>query len=579
LSKPTYIFDIEANGLSLDAKVVHCLCVMDYATKEEWTYTGEAIKDGVARLAGAEMIVAHNGVMYDVRVLERLYKAQLPYCLDTLICSRVLYPDIFNHPIGGNYLEDWGKFLGSPKAAYTGGWDALTPEMIPYCQQDVRVCEKILNYVKDRIAKIKFAIRLEHQVASYIAQQIENGIAFDIDGCEKFQMILLTDMASLEAELQLAFPVIVTERHSTKTGKRLKDDINEFDPNSRKKVAERFIAKYGWKPKTYTEPTDNFPNGQVVINEAVLAKMEYPEARLLERWYLLKKRLEHVEQWLNNYRHHNDGRVHGDVTPLGCVSSRMSHKNPNLAQVTKVQISKQTKKPILGEAGGYGWESRSLFRAGEGLVLVGADLAGLELRCLANRMWRWDDGAYAKVLLEGDIHTANMEAAGLPSRDMAKTFIYAFLYGAGDAKIGRIVGGDAARGKELKAAFLKGLPALGYLLDYVKGRTKKYQYLIGIDGRPIPVRSDHMALNTQLQSDGAIIAKVAFVLANQSLRDKPVKFLLNIHDEFQVECPPDMADEVGKTLVSCMERAGKVLKVQIPITGEYKIGKNWAETH
>lgn len=577
--KPMYLFDIEGNGLGLLVTQVWCVVIKDRKTKEVWRYRPHEIDKAIAKLQEAELIVAHNGVMYDVPTLERMYKVTLPYCLDTMLCSRLLYPDIFNHPIKGNELADWGTYVGREKIKYMGGWGAFSEEMLEYCVGDVEILDLILDHIEPKIKAISFAVKLEHQVAHDIAIQIRNGISFDLEGCEKFQQTLWTDMAAINDELQVSFPPITHIRVSEKTGKRLKDKVEVFNPGSVKQIASRFINKYQWKFTKWTEPTERFRNGQIQIDDVVLATIPHPEARLLERWSLLKKRLEHVEAWLENYHLHKDGRVHGDVNPLGCVSSRMAHKNPNLAQVTKVKISKATKKPISGEEGGYGWESRSLFRASNGMVLIGADLSGLELRCLANRMWQWDNGAYAKVLLEGDVHSVNMEAAELSSRDTAKTFIYAFLYGAGDAKIGRIVGGDAARGKELKAKFLAGLPALGHLLDYVRFRTRKYGTLIGIDGRLIPVRAEHMALNTQLQSDGAIIAKVAFVLACRALRDKPVRFLLNIHDEFQTECPPEIAHETGKTMVSCMQQAGRILKCKIEITGEYKIGNTWAETH
>jgi DNA polymerase I len=189
----------------------------------------------------------------------------------------------------------------------------------------------------------------------------------------------------------------------------------------------------------------------------------------------------------------------------------MSHSSPNV-NLPKVKHSKDG-EILYGMAGRYGFEFRSLFVASLGKVMVGADLAGLELRMLANRMWRWDNGEYARVILEGDVHSENMKAAGLDCRDKAKTFIYAFLYGAGNAKIGKIVGGTAKDGAALRAKFLAGLPALDSLLKYVKWRTKKYGTIALLDGRLAPVRSDHMALNTQLQGDGAIVAKVAYALA------------------------------------------------------------------
>lgn len=573
MSRVEYCFDIEGNGIGRKCTRVHCMWIKDRQTKEKWGFRPHEIGAGIKKLQEADVLWAHNGAAYDKPVLERLYRCQLPPVRDTLVISKILYPDIKNHPIGDNKLESWGKHLGTLKGEYEGGWDEFNEEMFFYCEQDVEVQDALVSHLAPRIEEYRFPELLETKVATFIGEQIDNGISFDREACDLLEQELISAMARIEDELQIAFPPLPIQL-------KTKVKYQVFNPGSRKQIAERLIAKYGWKPTKRTEPTKNFPEGQVQIDEKVLEDMPYPEAALLNRWNLMKKRIEHVDAWIANYEDHGTGRIHGFVNPLGCVSSRMSHSGPNLAQVTKVVMDKATKKPLTGEAGGWGWDSRKLFRASEGKVMVGADLSGLELRCLANRMWAWDNGAYAKVLLEGDIHTTNMEAAGLTSRDNAKTFIYALLYGAGDEKIGKIVSGTKNDGARLRSQFLSNLPALASLLSFVHMRTERFKSLVGIDGRLIPVRSKHMALNTQLQSDGAIIAKVAFVLAYPTLtRQMGVKFLLNIHDEFQVECDPEKADAVGQALVESMQKAGTVLGCKIPITGEYKIGNNWAETH
>jgi DNA polymerase I-like protein with 3'-5' exonuclease and polymerase domains len=215
--------------------------------------------------------------------------------------------------------------------------------------------------------------------------------------------------------------------------------------------------------------------------------------------------------------------------------------------------------------------------------LVGCDASGLELRMLAHYM---KDQDYIKTVTEGsskngtDVHTVNQRAAGLATRDNAKTFIYAFLYGAGDAKIGSIVGGTAKDGEKLKKKFLEKTPALARLLSKVKKEADTGS-VPGLDGRRIWVRSEHAALNSLLQGAGAIVMKKALVLFYDTFKANkwPVKLVANVHDEFQFEVHPDYAELAGKAARQSIIDAGVHFKLRCPLDGEYKIGKNWKETH
>lgn len=249
----------------------------------------------------------------------------------------------------------------------------------------------------------------------------------------------------------------------------------------------------------------------------------------------------------------------------GTVSGRCSHRNPNLAQVPAVRAP-------------YGSQCRELFTAPKGKVLVGCDASGLELRALAGYLYPYDNGAYAKEILTGDIHTANQRAAGLETRDQAKTFIYAFLYGAGDAKIGEIVGGSSKEGKRLKQSFMSKIPAIRRLTQAVADAVSVRGTLKGLDGRPLPCRSAHSALNLLLQSCGAVIMKQALVEFT-AVATKPFEMHANVHDEVQFSCLPEWADELGSQFVNSIVKAGKTLKFKCPLDGEYKIGNNWKETH
>jgi len=260
-----------------------------------------------------------------------------------------------------------------------------------------------------------------------------------------------------------------------------------------------------------------------------------------------------------------NGRIHGRVNTNGAVSGRCTHNRPNMAQVPASRAP-------------YGKECRELFTAPKGKVLVGADASGLELRCLAHYLWRWDNGAYAKKILEGDIHTENQQAAGLETRDQAKTFIYAFLYGAGDGKIGEIVRGTNRDGRRLKDSFFERMPAIKRLVLAVEKSVKNHNLLKGLDGRWLPCRSAHSALNLLLQSAGAVIMKQALICFAEDAQ-QPYELHGNIHDEVQFSCDMEHADELGSLFCSSLDKAGEMLGFRCQLDGEYKIGNNWSETH
>lgn len=361
--------------------------------------------------------------------------------------------------------------------------------------------------------------------------------------------------------------------------------VVRFNPKSRAHISDRLIKLRGWKPVDKTE------TGEWKVDEAVLGKLDpekFPEAALLTRYLLVSKRLgqlaEGREAWIRAAG--ATGRVHGAYKTAGAVTRRATHRSPNIAQVPKVKLDK-TGHPKLGEAGGWGYESRALFRPNHpGWVQVGVDASGLELRCLAHYMARWDDGAYGKVLLEEDIHTVNQLAAGLPSRDNAKTFIYAFLYGAGDAKIGSIVGGSAAHGKKLKAKFLAGLPAMGNLVKAVQDKAGATRTLLTLDGAPMHVRSSHAALNTLLQGAGALVCKRWIVTTYRMLQErglvwgKDYEFHAWVHDELQASArTADLAEMIRSTAAEAMADTEAYFNFRIPLATEGKIGANWAECH
>jgi DNA polymerase I-like protein with 3'-5' exonuclease and polymerase domains len=442
--------------------------------------------------------------------------------------------------------------------------DPVMDVLEDYCAQDVKVTAKLYKHLVSELENKGFSkdsIELEHKVAAIIAKQVINGFRLDVVNATTLIADLQGQVDRIYQQFQDKWPPYEVPRVSEKTGKQLKPMLVTFNPGSRQQIAEKLI-ELGWKPTQKTE------KGSIIVDEAVLEKIDLPEAKLFLDYLLLQKRISQVKSWLDALG--PDGRVHGKVITNGAVTGRMTHSSPNMAQI-----------PNHGSL--YGSECRACWSVDEGNVLVGCDASGLELRMLAHYM---KDEDYVKTVVQGsskdgtDVHTKNQKAAGLQTRDQAKTFIYGFLYGAGPAKIGAIVGGTAKDGQKLITSFLKATPALQKLRDLVSKYASK-GFVPGLDGRKIWVRSEHSALNSLLQGAGAIVMKQGLVLLDAAIKAQKLRarFVANVHDEWQLECHPDDAETVGKTAVNCIRQAGEFYKLRCPLDGEYKIGSNWSQTH
>lgn len=583
---PSYIFDLETDGLLDDVTKIHCMVIKDIDTGEATGYTGEGVwTEGIPKLEKADMICGHNIIKYDIPVLKKLGTFNPKgITRDTLVCTRLIWADIkqgdftrTDFPrklIGSHSLAAWGHRLGNYKGDYDGGWEEYSDEMLEYCFQDVEVTntlwQKIVakNYSEQSIA-------LEHEVAEIIFRQETAGFAFNAEAAGKLYAKLSGRKWELGNELKASFPsweirtpfipkVNNKTRGYVKGVKTYKVKTIEFNPGSRDHVANRLTTLRGWEPKDFTN------DGKPKVDEQVLSTLPYPEAKLLVEYYTLIKRLGQLgdgrQAWLKVER---GGRIHGSCNTNGAVTGRATHAYPNVAQV-----------PSVGAP--YGEECRELFTVPRGKKLVGVDVSGLELRCLAHYMAKYDGGAYGETVVNGDIHTTNQKAAGLATRPQAKTFIYGFLYGAGVGKLGEIVGKGAKEGAILKKRFLAKLPALAKLIGRVQAAAER-GYLVGLDGRYLKVRSPHAALNVLLQSAGALICKQWMVEFDRALKDRGLSEsclqVAWVHDEIQLETKEDMANEIGEIAIECIKRAGEYFKIRCELTGEYNIGDNWAETH
>jgi DNA polymerase I-like protein with 3'-5' exonuclease and polymerase domains len=571
--------DIETN---MAHDVIHLCVTQDIDTGEVKVWRAQTglwdyLKD-------ATLIAAHNGISFDFPILNKLWKTKigLKQAYDTLVVSRLLEPT----RDGGHSLDAWGKTLGVQKLDYKATWQWMMDRREEYegecfdkpidrllhfyCMRDVSVLCLLFSRLSSDVDVHGFgqdSLVLEHNVAAIIHKQEKNGFKLDTIHATCLLAELKGKMSAINDRMQEEYPPYEVERISEKTGKKLKPELVVFNPASRQQIAEKLIG-LGWKPKKFTEPTASHPEGQAIVDESTLAGLKWPLAQFVAEYMMLGKRIAQIESWLEVVA--ADGRVHGRVITNGAVTGRMTHMKPNMAQI-----------PNSGSP--YGPECRQCWTVEEGNVLVGCDASGLELRMLAHYM---KDETYVKTVTEGsskdgtDVHTVNQKAAGLQTRDQAKTFIYAFLYGAGPAKIGSIVGGSSAAGQKLINAFLKGTPALQRLRDKVSVYAGK-GFVPGLDGRKIWVRSEHAALNSLLQGAGAIVMKKALCILNDTIRINgwDAKFVANVHDEFQIECRADIADLVGQAGKQAIIDAGLLYNLRCPLDGEYKVGRNWRETH
>jgi len=573
-----FVLDIEANGL--DPDTVWCIVVRQLGHDDSLIWSGDRLPEFITwlQLQDECELIGHNLIGYDIPVLEQLLSADFSKCkiTDTLVMSRLANPS----REGGHSLDNWGTILNCPKGDHNV-WDVFSYDMLEYCIQDVKVntlvYQRLLLELKDFKPE---SVDLEHQVQGVISKQIKQGWLLDQEKAYHLLATLKEKKNDLEDEVHQVFKPLPTfvkqitpkikkdgtlsvvglkflgEQWQTAVAPFSRIDFPVFNLGSRQQIG-RHLQYYGWKPKQFTE------TGQAIVDEAVLGTVKgIPQAALIAEYLMIQKRVAQVQSWLEAVK--EDGRVHGYVNSNGAVTGRMTHSSPNMGQVPAVYSP-------------YGKQCRDVWTVPEGYKLVGMDASGLELRMLAHYM---NDEGYTNEILTGDIHTANQLASGLETRDQAKTFIYAFLYGAGDAKIGSIVGGTRQDGKRLKEKFLRNTPSLGKLRERVSLAAGR-GYVYGLDGRRVYVRSEHAALNTLLQSAGAIVMKKALALLDEYATKWNINynFIGNIHDEIQTEVREEKAKVFGGLAISCVEAAGIHYKLNCPLAGEFKVGNSWADTH
>ena len=594
----TVVFDIETNALKIN-DVTDIWCCAINSGDETSLYTNP--KEWLPILENADVLIGHNIIQYDLVCIKHLFPAFSPrgFALDTLILSRMFYPDILDidykrkwegMPIqlyGRHKLEAYGYRLGlHKKHADLEDFSRLSDDLAERCVCDVDVTAKLWNRLQPKVDLYPLAVNLEMEFATLISKQEQSGFKFDEKGALELEGKIVEKLNTLDERLRQRFPFvdggIFTPKRNDKSRGYVANAtmcrLTPLNPNSRDHIAWVLKNHLQWCAEVLTD------SGKPKIDETVLKEISGAEDFVES--LTLQKRLGQLSTgnnaWLRLVQ--PDGCIHGSVITVGCATQRASHVNPNTAQVPAV-------RSVLGE------QCRLLFgpnvlSSPTGTVnkntiesatkQVGVDLSGIEARCLAHYLWPFDDGKFGFEVIEGDIHTANQVAAGLPTRDSAKTFFYALIYGVGAEKLSKITG---MNGKKLKQTYYKNMPALAELTKRVTSKAEKEGVLKAIDGRPIKVRSPHSSLNFLLQSCGAIISKVWYNICYEDITQAGLvygtdwSFLAHIHDEIQFAVRAEFAQQLAEIAKKASEKAGERLRMRIAVESEYKIGNNWAECH
>jgi DNA polymerase I-like protein with 3'-5' exonuclease and polymerase domains len=591
------LFDIETNGLPRQGMDrLHCIVTKNLDTGEVLRYndvgTHESVTTGVNILAEADILIGHNIVGFDIPAIQQIYPFFEPKarCYDTLILSRLFQPHILSmdfrkKPIGmpgklyGRHsLEAWGYRLGDYKGEFgkTSDWSEWSQEMEDYCEQDVHVVETLFNTIfRNKLGKFKDAVWLEHDLAKIMALQETAGWPFDVVKAQKLESTLRTEMDKLADHMRETFPyvdggtMIPKRNNSTKgyyEGAEL-TKLKEFNPTSRDHIGWAFMTWRDWKPEVFTD------TGRPKIDEGVLQSIDTEEAKTFARILELQKALGQLSDganaWLKMVT--PQGRIH-HVCQLATNTGRNAHSRPNLGQTSSDP------------------RCRELFGPGNGMRQVGADASGLELRMLGHYLAEFDGGAFADVVVNGDIHQQNADRVGCTRKEV-KTLTYAFIYGASDKKIGtsldKALSEEAAKklGASIRKKFLKAIPGLDDLLKSVANESAS-DVLRGLDGRPIRLQGKkHAALNYLLQSAGAIVCKRWNVIAFNQMNSLGYQWGIDyqwlgwIHDEIQLAVQPHLVNDAKFQLEWSIVQAGEYYDLKVPLASEAKEGATWADCH
>ena len=585
------LFDIETDGFLRKLSVIHCIVAKDLDTGVVYMFddkgSHESVKSGLTLLMEADELWGHNLIGFDIPAIRQIYPFFSLWggkIYDTLILSRLFFMDMLDRDLrkkpagmpgnlyGRHSLESWGYRLGVLKSEYGkqlhGDWATYTSQMLEYCAQDVETNYPVVKLFEPKIKQYQSAIDLEHMCALIMTEQEQAGFPFDVAKAHILEGKLSKELEALSDQMRATFSHVagkefVPARNDNPKGYTKgapMTRLTEFNPTSRDHIAWSFQQHRGWEPIEMTE------TGKPKIDEDILMGIGTDESKKFARILILQKALGMLSRGTNSWLQmvEADGRIHHSCM-LNTVTGRNVHLRPNLAQVPQ------------------GVEYRELFYPGENRVQVGADASSLELRCLAHYLARFGGTDFGKAVIEGDIHQVMADISGV-DRKTQKTITYCLIYGGGDMKLGLSAGAPKSkavrRGKELRNKLMDGIVGFRELVDSVQKRAES-GVITAIDGRPIKVRKPHAALNTLLQSCGAVICKAWVVRLNELLKEAGVDFtpLAFIHDEVQLSVNPEHVGLCKELIPMAMKDVEYSIGFRVPLDCDVQSGSNWGTTH
>lgn len=619
--------DLEGDGLLDTVTTIWCGVFKDINTGQKWKFKPDQMEEMCEFLSKCTVVIGHNFIDYDVPALKKVLGFEFPkgtLIVDTYILSQMIEPDRRKHPAcsgrkGAHSLENFGCIFKRPKPEHED-WATFSPEMLHRCSEDVEI--NFLLYkmlMREAKAKVHSDIhpldpqsiwykpyKLEAAFAECLVKQKIRGVLVDRDLILKHINTLTEKIEDIDREVVPQLPKRIIIKEQKKDGvlswnkKPFKGngDLNErtidwvranldgnyraiggpfsrisiedFDLGSIQQVKDYLLSE-GWVPEQWNTKKDPITgvekrtSPKLSKDDPFLGVKSDVGQKVAERM-IYRHRRSQLEGFLKIIR--EDGRITANVTG---ITPTVRLKHGGIVN-------------IPGEDSVFGLEMREVFIASPGYKFVGCDAASCQLRNLCHHM---GDDEYTDAVINGnkddgtDIHSVNMRKTGITVRKIAKNFIYGFLFGAGNPKIGAILGQDAEAAKKVRQKFLRELPGLKALLDRVESEFNQFGYITGLDGRPIFPRSKHECLCYLLQSDEAIMMKVATCYAHKWVEQRGLDahMIIHMHDEYQWEAKEGQEKEVAELLETAIVKAGQFLKMNVPMAGEAAIGDNWRETH
>lgn len=594
-----WICDIETDGLRDDCTQIFVACVENALTDERYIFLD---KDSFnAWLPAEAILVGHNLVAFDLPLVNRFWGSRVPIsrAVDTLLLSMLYSPNLE----GGHSLEAWGQRLKYPKLPFKD-FSRLTWEMITYCENDVSLTKRLFNRLTRRMRDVGFTERgaaLETDAWHIIQnKQRRHGFPFDFKRASELYVMLRSRQEELRTKIYETWPPVLRvvgeykkayksdgepsaqyRRHGEQyprievreDGSYQAFDWVEFNLGSPKQRVDKLLEA-GWTPTAYTKA------GNPKVDEDSLLRFAEENGSeagaLLARWLVIYSRANALNDWLNNYNE-KTGAIHGSLWLAG--SLRYRHDHPNSANIPSIRFGPDG-HPLLGEDGGFTYEARDLWTCGdrERYSLVGIDAKGIQLRILAHYLL---DDEFNKAILSEDPHTYNQNTWGLGSRATAKTILYAIVMGAGDGRVASEAGISFADAKATKKQLFSRVPGFPKLIGRLKTEWERTGRIRLCDGTPILVPMDYRVIPYLLQGDESKIMKQAAVYLDYEIRKN--KFdahkVGDIHDEWQFVVLTEQLELFVKAALSVFPKAGQSFNYSIPIEGDVKVGKTWAETH